>query len=165
VVDISKREEKRKLIYNELIKAGYSVKESRRLRDISFKKLETYIIQNNKTTKGLDQIGKIKNVPTEKIEQTKQKINPLFSKLTPQKTEKKYLDNYNYIVRYVKGRKQNGRWQDKEIKFLTITSNRKKYKYEIIEEFWVFFGGSLEGYNEKEIISSSVRVVDIFIKE
>jgi hypothetical protein len=158
-----KKNERRKLVYDTLIKNGYTPTEARKLRDVSIKKLAEYVKSEKKSIQIIEKVGKKLKTEPERIKQLKELANS--RKLPEQKTDKKYLQNYNYVVQYDKGRKKGGRWTDRETHHMTITSNTKLYNYEVKERFLEWFDGETEGYNALNVIKSSFKIINIFVKE
>lgn len=156
------KNERRKLVYETLIGSGYTPKEARRLRDLSIKKLADYIRVEKKSIAVIEKVGKKLKIDNKKIRELKEIAN--YRTIQEKKTDKKYLQNYNYIIEYKKGHKKGGKWTDIEDYHMTISSNTKLYKYEVKERFLEWFDGETEGYNALELIKSSFKIIDILVK-
>jgi hypothetical protein len=166
-----KKNERRKLVYDTLIKNGYTATEARKLRDVSIKKLAEYVRKEKKSIKVIEKVGKKLKTDNETIKILKDLAN--YKKIQEQKTDKKYHNKYNYVVEYEKGRKKGGRWTDRETHFMTIQSKKEQNindekpltKKQVYEEFLKWYDGDTEGYNALSLIKSSFKIINIFVKE
>jgi radical SAM superfamily enzyme YgiQ (UPF0313 family) len=156
------RSERRKLVYETLIKSGYTTQEARRLRDLSINKLADYIRTEKKSITVIEKVGKKLKLEPNKIKELKETAN--YRTIKEKKTDKKYLQQYNYIIEYKKGRKLRNKWTDIETYHMTISSSTKLYKYEVKERFFEWFDGQTEGYNALDLIKSSFKIIDILVK-
>ena len=146
---------KKKEKYNLFRKAGYSAKESLKLRDMSKQKTIMYL-REHKT--GKRTLNKLKSLfSTEQFEITYHK-NFIY-----EKEPKNYLSTYNYVVRYERGRRKGNKIVDRTVEYITIpapkSNERKLTRKEILDYFWEWFDGEQDGkYNTTEVVKSSITI-------